>query len=103
MINNNNKNYKPKLNPYIYKKNKEEIIEYPKKRNLHKKNKSYKKIKINGLEYPIGPFEKGNETSFIQEKQNIFINMTSLKDQSEYSIEKWQEYFYNRNPDKYNF
>ena len=104
ILNNYNKNYKPKLNQYTQNKNKEQIIEYPKRRILHKKHKSHKKIKINGLEYPIGPFnQKGNEASFIHDKQNIFIDMTSLKDQSENSIEKWKEYFYNRNPDKYNF
>ena len=104
MINNYNKNNKPKLNPKLYNKNKEQIIEYPNKRTLHKKHKSHKKIRINGLEYPIGPFnQKGNEASFIHEKQNIFIDMTPLIDQSENSIEKWQEYFYNKNPDKYNF
>ena len=98
----NNRNYNPEFNYKI--RNKPLLTDYNTRKIPFNKIKSYKRIKINGLEYPLGPFdERVKEANFIRHKKNIFIDLSNFKEETDLSIEKWLENYYNRNPDKYHF
>ena len=97
-----NRNYNPEFNYKI--RNKPLLTDYNTRKIPFNKIKSYKRIKINGLEYPLGPFdERVKEANFIRHKKNIFIDLSNFKEETDLSIEKWLENYYNRNPDKYHF
>ncbi len=97
-----NRNYNPEFNYKI--RNKPLLTDYNSRKIPFNKIKSYKRIKINGLEYPLGPFdERVKEANFIRHKKNIFVDLSNFKEETDLSIEKWLENYYNRNPDKYHF